>query len=73
MSINENTIRNEIKSCIALKGWTLTAVVDKMNEKRSTNHKTTVQNISNKIARGTIKYSEVLEIAKILGFHVEWK
>jgi hypothetical protein len=43
-----------------------------MNESRSIDEQTTPQNISNKLTRGTIKYSEVKEIADIIGFKVVW-
>ena len=58
---------------IAKKGWTLTRVVQKINERHPDRNKTTVQNISNKLSRGTIKYSEILEIAEIIGFNITWE
>lgn len=66
-------IRNEIKSYIAASGWSLTDIVAKMNESRSESEQTTPQNISNKLTRGSIKYSEVKEIAEIIGFKVVWE
>lgn len=69
----ENSIRNEIKSYIAASGWSLVDIVAKMNESRSESDKTTPQNISNKLTRGTIKYNEVKEIADIIGYSVSWK
>ena len=73
MAKYENSIHTEVKSCIARKGWTLTSIVKEMNKDRSLNQQTTVQNISNKLTRGTIKYSEILEIARIIGFEIQWK
>lgn len=64
-------IRNEIKSEIAKSGWTLTDIVKRMNEKHP-NEQTTSQNISNKLTRGTLKYSEALEIAEIIGRKISW-
>ena len=55
-------IRNEIKSYI----------VKEMNKARSEEEQTTPQNISNKLTRGTIKYSECKEIAGIIGYSIEW-
>lgn len=72
MGIPTNSIRNEIKSYIAASGWSLVDIVTKMNESRSPEEQTTPQNISNKLTRGTIKYSEVKEIADIIGFKVVW-
>lgn len=66
-------IRNEIKSYIAKSGWTLTNIVKEMNKTRPKCEHTTTQNISNKLSRGTIKYSECKEIADIIGFSIEWK
>lgn len=66
-------IRNEIKSYIAASGWSLVDIVAKMNENRADSDKTTPQNISNKLTRGTIKYSEIKEIAEIIGFKVVWE
>lgn len=67
-----NKIKNEIKGYISSSGWTITDIVEKMNENLPTEKKTTVQNISNKLTRGTIKYSEVIEIADIIGMKIEW-
>ncbi|MEK5331047.1 LLM class flavin-dependent oxidoreductase [Lysinibacillus sp. FSL W8-0992] len=67
-----NTIKNEIKGYISSSGWTITDIVNKMNENLPVDKQTTVQNISNKLTRGTIKYSEVKEIADIIGMNIEW-
>lgn len=71
MSQKSNNIKNEVKAILASQGWTLTEVVNKMNEQHP-EKKTTVQNISNKLTRGTIKYSEIQEIAKIIGKEIKW-
>ena len=65
-------IRNEIKAYIAASGWTLSDIVKEMNKTRSAEDQTTPQNISNKLTRGTIKYSECKEIAEIIGYSIEW-
>lgn len=67
-----NTIHKQIKMNLARSGMTLTEVVSKMNMNRSEDNQTTIQNISNKIMRGTIKYSEILEIATILNMSIVW-
>ena len=67
-----NPIHKEIKMNLARSGMTLTEVVNKMNMKRAIDNQTTIQNISNKIMRGTIKYSEILEIAAILNMNIVW-
>lgn len=65
-------IRNEIKAYIAASGWTLIDIVKEMNKNRPAEEQTTPQNISNKLTRGTIKYSECKEIADIIGYSLEW-
>lgn len=67
-----NIIHKQIKMNLARSGMTLTEVVSRMNVNRSKDNQTTIQNISNKIMRGTIKYSEILEIASILNMNVVW-
>lgn len=68
-----NFIRNEIKSYIAQSGWTLTDIIKEYNKSRPPSKQTTTQNISNKLTRGTIKYSEVKEIAQIIGYKITWE
>lgn len=68
-------IRNEIKSYIVKSGWTISDIVREINRKHineSEYKETTPQNLSNKLSRGTIKYSEAKEIADIIGFEIEW-
>lgn len=67
-----NQVHNEIKAIIAQNGLTLTEVVNRMNSQRKPDEQTTVQNISNKLTRGTIKFSEVLEIASVIGLKISW-
>ena len=64
-------IRNEIKAYLAASGMTLTDVVAELN-KRHPDVPTTTQNISNKLSRGTIRYSECKEIADIMGLKITW-
>lgn len=67
----ENKTRQKIKSFLAMNGYTLTEVIQKMNELHP-DAPTTAQNITNKLARETIKFTEVVEIAEILGYSVEF-
>ena len=69
--MSDTNIRNEIKAEIAKSGWTLTDIVKSMNELHP-DDTTTSQNISNKLTRGTLKYSEALEIANIIGKKIVW-
>jgi len=64
------SIKNEIKSMIYASGWNMVDIVHALNEKY--NRADTIQNLSNKLSRGTLRYKEVLEIAEILGYKIAW-
>ena len=66
-----NLIKHEIKSIIIKSGWTMSDVVKKLNKKYS--RIDTVQNLSNKLSRGTLKYREAKEIAEIIGYEIKWE
>lgn len=68
---SENKTRQKIKSFLAMNGYTLKEVVERMNELHP-DEPTTAQNITNKIARETIKFTEVMEIAEICGYSLEF-
>jgi len=63
-------LRNEIKSYIIKSGWSMKDLVDEINKRYDKS--TSLSNLSNKLSRGTIKYSEVKEIANIIGYDIEW-
>ena len=46
-------------------------LADQLTQK--TGKSVTVQNISNKFSKETIRYKEVLEIADVLGYEIIWK
>jgi hypothetical protein len=70
MEVKYMGIRDDIKAIIIRSGWTMTELVESLNEKYERND--TIQNISQKLSRETIKYREVLEIADILGYEIKW-
>ena len=72
MRKDENITRAKIKAFLASNGTTLTDVVKVMNE-RHPDEPTTQQNLTNKLARETIKFKEVVEIADILGYDIAFK
>ena len=65
------TAKQEIKVMLARKGLTLKELVTLLNEKYNRND--SLQNLSNKLNRDSIKYREVEEIAHSLGYEVEFK
>ena len=64
-----NETRNEIKSYIALSGWKIVDIVEKLKDKGI---ETTPQALSNKLSRDTIRYLEVKAIAEIIGYELNW-
>lgn len=64
-----NETRNEIKSYIALSGWKIVDIVEKLKDYGI---ETTPQGLSNKLSRDTIRYSEVKAIAEIIGYDITW-
>lgn len=65
------TIKDEIKSKIVGSGKTMSDIVKGLNEKYGRND--TVQNLSNKLSRETLRYKEAQEIAEILDCTIEWE
>lgn len=63
-------LKDELKALIIKSGWTMTQVVETLNQKY--NRDTTVQNFSSKLKRETFKYSEVEEILSVIGYRIEW-
>jgi hypothetical protein len=64
------TVKNDIKSVIVQSGWTMSAIIDALNQKYDRTD--TVQNLSNKLTRGTLRYGEAQEIAEVIGYEIKW-
>lgn len=64
-----NETRNEIKSYIALSGWKIVDIVEKLKDYGI---ESTPQGLSNKLSRDTIRFSEVKAIADIIGYKIDW-
>ena len=67
--MNAKELELKLKGVLASKGYTLTALVKELNTKGNT---TTVQNISNKLKRGSLNYLEVAEILEAINLKIEW-
>lgn len=72
VAMDSNAVKNDIKSNIVKYGFTMTEIVKLINVNRDKSNKITVQNLSNKLTRGTIKYSEVIEIANVMNMEIKW-
>lgn len=63
-------LKEEIKAYIVSSGWSITDLNAELNKINGTD--SSVQNLSNKIRKGSLKYSEVLQIAEIIGYEIKW-
>ena len=63
-------LKDEIKGYIISNGFTITDIAEELNKRTGTEF--TMQNLSNKIRRESLKYTEILEIADILGYEIVW-
>ena len=64
------SVKQQIKIALAERDMTLTDVYKQLKEKY--NKEYSLQNLSSKINRNTLKYSEVQEIAEILQYSIVW-
>ncbi|NFS52246.1 LLM class flavin-dependent oxidoreductase [Clostridium botulinum] len=63
-------LKDGIKAYIVSSGWSITELNKELN--KLNNYEYTVQNLSSKIRKGSLKYSEVLQIAEIIGYEIQW-
>lgn len=66
---SENITRMLMKMLLKDSGLSLTKAVKKLNEIHP-EHKTTTQNISNKLARDTLKFQEFRELAEVCDYQI---
>lgn len=64
-------LKDEIKAYIIGSGWSITNLNDELNRLNGTEY--SVQNLSSKIRKGSLKYSEMLQIADIIGYKIKWE
>ena len=64
-------IRNEIKAQIVRAGMTMQQVVDLLSDEYGWSD--SVSNLSNKLARGSLRYEEAMQLAEVLGYELVWK
>ena len=67
----EETCRNEIKSYITREGMTMTEVVELLADEYSWS--SSVPNLSGKLRRGSLRYTEAVELADVLGYDLVWQ
>ena len=59
-----------IKKILIEENLTMTELVEKYNKKY--NKDDSIQNLSNKLSRGSLRYNEAEKIAAVLGYKIEW-
>lgn len=67
----KSNLRNEIKSYIVRSGYTMQEVVDRLSEDYSWSD--SVSNLSNKLQRESLRYTEAVQLAEVLGFEIVWR
>ena len=67
----EETCRNEIKSYITREGMTMTEVVELLADEYGWS--SSVPNLSGKLRRGSLRYTEAVELAYVLGYDLVWQ
>jgi hypothetical protein len=63
-------LKREIKILLVNENITLTEVVRRVNEMFI--RMDAVQNLHNKISKGTLRYIEAQQIAEVLGYEIKW-
>ena len=63
--------RNEVKSYITREGMTMTEVVELLADEHGWS--SGVPNLSGKLRRGSLRYTEAVELADVLGYDLVWQ
>ncbi len=67
----KSNLRNEIKSYIIRQGMTMQEVVDVLSDEYGWSD--SVSNLSNKLQRESLRYTEAVQLAHVLGYELVWK
>ncbi len=67
----EQTCTNEIKSYIVRQGYTMQEVVDLLSTEYGWSE--SVSNLSNKLQRESLRYTEAVQLAQALGYEIVWQ
>jgi transcriptional regulator with XRE-family HTH domain len=62
--------KNDIKALIIKEGFSIKEVAEKISI--ITGENISQQNLNNKINRNQLRYSDILLLAEILGYDIEW-
>ena len=67
----KSNLRNEIKSYIVHQGMTMQEVVDMLSDEYGWSD--SVSNLSNKLQRESLRYTEAVQLADVLGYDIVWQ
>ena len=67
----KSNLRNEVKSYIVRSGYTMQEVVDRLSEDYGWSD--SVSNLSNKLQRESLRYTEAVQLADALGYEIIWQ
>ena len=67
----KSNLRNEIKSYIVRHGMTMQEVVDLLADEYGWSD--SVSNLSNKLQRESLRYTEAVLLADVLGYDIVWQ
>ena len=67
----KSNLRNEIKSYIVRQGMTMQEVVDLLRDEHGWSD--SVSNLSNKLQRESLRYTEAVQLADALGYEIIWQ
>ena len=67
----KTSTRNEIKSRIVREGFTMEELLERLHDDYGWSD--SVSNFSNKLARNSLRYREVIELADVLGYDIIWQ
>ena len=67
----KSNLRNEIKSYIVRQGMTMQEVVDILSDEYEWSD--SVSNLSNKLQRESLRYTEAVQLASVLGYDLVWQ
>ena len=65
------SIANQIKSVIVAEGYSMKQVLDMLVDEYGWSE--SLSNFSRKLHTDKVKYSEVLQIAEVLGYEISWQ
>lgn len=67
----KSNLRNEIKAYIVRQGCTMQEVVDLLSDEYGWSD--SVSNLSNKLQRESLRYTEAMQLAAVLGYELVWQ